>query len=213
MALSQKLKVIYINVNSIVSNNKRYELLQFLEKHEPDICLLGETKLNEDHKISFKNYELIRNDRKNSIFGGGTAILIKRNLNFEEVKINANNKNKILETTAISIKNRNSNKFHIISMYATNSNHKKEIIDELNAVLNELKQQNRETFAIIAGDFNARHTNWRDSAVNTRGALLLDWINEKSIDFKLKFYPPENPTYPTPENKFVHRYSFSRFKN
>ena len=196
MALSQVLKIVYINVNSIVSNNKRYELLQFLEKNDPDICLLGETKLNDTHKLTFKNYEFIRNDRKNAIFGGGTGILVKRNINFEEIKINANDNNKILETTAISIKNLNSNKLYIVSMYATNSNHKKVVIDELNAVLNELNQQKRETHVILAGDFNARHSSWGDSVMNTRGALLFDWLNEKSIDFKLKFYPPEAPTYP-----------------
>ena len=86
--------------------------------------------------MSFKDYTIIRNDRKNSIFGGGTAILIKRSINFEEIKLNSNATNKILETTAIQIKNQNKSKFNIISLHATNSIHKKEVITELNNVLN-----------------------------------------------------------------------------
>ena len=68
------MKIIYISVNSIVSNNRKHDLLQFLYKHNPDVCLLGEIKLNTVYKILFKNYILI----KNAIFGGGKTVLITR---------------------------------------------------------------------------------------------------------------------------------------
>ena len=39
------LKIIAVNANSIVTNERRYNLLQFTSKHNPDIILLSETKL------------------------------------------------------------------------------------------------------------------------------------------------------------------------
>lgn len=83
MAVNNNLKITYINVNSLVSNNRRFELLQFLNLHKPDVCLLGETKLNASHNLSYKDYTLVRNDRKNATFGGSTAILIKCSISFE----------------------------------------------------------------------------------------------------------------------------------
>lgn len=77
-----KLKIITINVNSIISNNKRQILNSFLNDHKPDIVLITETKLKPIYKLSFKNYKLIRADRLNKP-GGGCAILIKKKLNLK----------------------------------------------------------------------------------------------------------------------------------
>ena len=59
----------------------------FLNKYNPDICILGETKLNPSHKITFNHYTLVRNDR-----------IIKRRINFNKIK------------------NKNLKKFFILSM-------------------------------------------------------------------------------------------------
>ena len=63
------LKIISINVNFIITNERRYNLVKFLEKHKPDIAFLNETKLNKSHKITFQEYEIIRSDRLNAIQG------------------------------------------------------------------------------------------------------------------------------------------------
>ena len=99
--------------------------------------MLGETKLNHSHKLSFKDH-LIRNDLKNAVFGGGTAMLIKRDIDFEEIKLNANNINNTIETLTVKIKNKNSNNLYISSIYDTNNN-KIEVIQELNNILDELQ--------------------------------------------------------------------------
>ena len=49
------LKIIAINVNSIITNYKRYSLHKFLNTHDLDIILLSETKLNPNHKLSLEN--------------------------------------------------------------------------------------------------------------------------------------------------------------
>lgn len=74
-----------INVNSIVTYHRRFELLEFLKKHNHDIVFLSETKLIERHKLQFKNYNIIRTNRPNSIQGGGTAVVIKKYIQFEIV--------------------------------------------------------------------------------------------------------------------------------
>lgn len=40
------LKIIEINVNSLITNERRASLADFLETHNPDVVLLCETKLN-----------------------------------------------------------------------------------------------------------------------------------------------------------------------
>ena len=82
--LYKNLKIIHINVNSIISISRRYELQTFLKLHDPDIVLLNETKLNKLHKVYFNNYNMIRNDRKDAKQGGGTAILIKDIIKYEK---------------------------------------------------------------------------------------------------------------------------------
>lgn len=69
--ISKNLKIIQINVNSLISISRRYNLQQFINKHNPDILLLNETKLNSRHRLLFYNYIMIRKDRKDSKQGGG----------------------------------------------------------------------------------------------------------------------------------------------
>lgn len=52
--ISTELKIIHINVNSIIRLARRYELLNFLNKNKPDIVLLNETKLYKKHKLLFE---------------------------------------------------------------------------------------------------------------------------------------------------------------
>lgn len=65
-----ELKLLSINVNSIVANNRRYNLLNVLQKLKIDIALLSETKLKDRHKINFPNYNIIRDDRPKGSGGG-----------------------------------------------------------------------------------------------------------------------------------------------
>jgi hypothetical protein len=104
-----------INTNSIISHKKRTDLNVFLKSHNPDIVLLNETKLNNRHKIYFKNYNLIRNDRPDSTKGGGTGILIKSTHKFTIVP---NPKNlKSAECTLINLHLNNNKQIFIASIY------------------------------------------------------------------------------------------------
>ena len=100
---SRLIRLAAINVNSIVANYRRLELIQFLQDFDHDFVFLSETKLNGRYKISFKNYNLVRRDRPNSIQGGGTAILVKKGIAFEEVSLPSIDKYEILECSIIKL--------------------------------------------------------------------------------------------------------------
>lgn len=61
-----KLYITQINVNSIITNERRVTLLDFLNEHKPDVTLLSKTKLNPVHKVIFEDYTFIRRDRINA---------------------------------------------------------------------------------------------------------------------------------------------------
>ena len=52
-----KLKMILVNVDLIITNQRRNSLLNFSKIHNPDIVAISETKLNSKHKIDFKDYK------------------------------------------------------------------------------------------------------------------------------------------------------------
>lgn len=101
--ISKKLKIIEINVNSLIQISRRYDLSQFLKVHIPDIVPLNETKLNKKHKLTYERYNLIRRDRPNSNRGGGTAILVKNDIKHKVYTNNIIRSFKYLETTIIKI--------------------------------------------------------------------------------------------------------------
>lgn len=47
-----------------------------LNKKAPEMVLLCETKLKDNHRIFYKEYEIVQNNRSKLARGGGTAILI-----------------------------------------------------------------------------------------------------------------------------------------
>lgn len=189
------LKIISINVNSLITNQRRYVMLTLLNKETPDIVLLSETKLNKIHKIHFKNYSLIRQDRPNANQGGGTAILIKKPLKFKTILNDKITSFKILETTVIKIKVNNCENLFIISAYATKGN-QKEFSNEFNNLFKLLQLNKMENYYIVAGDLNAKHISWKNQVNNTRGNFLRNWLDEKRIYYKTNFYSSELPSYP-----------------
>lgn len=85
MAQESELKVMQLNINSIVSIKKRTEFEIFIKKHTPQIIMLSETKLNKIHTLNINGYTTIRNDRTKNT-GGGTAILYKNDLQCEQIQ-------------------------------------------------------------------------------------------------------------------------------
>lgn len=186
-----RLKVIAINVNSIITNARRQSLANTLKKLKPDIALISETKLNNRHHFTLADYSIVRNDRETDS-GGGTALLIKNNIKFSIIAIK--NKLKILEVSIIQIKLQKNKKLFIISAYAPRESNRN-FIDDLDIVFNELKLQDTNSWYVLAGDLNARHPLWSDTS-NHRGIYLSNWIEENEFTYRNCLYGPEKPTFP-----------------
>ncbi|KOC63578.1 RNA-directed DNA polymerase from mobile element jockey [Habropoda laboriosa] len=169
-----QLKILQINVNSIITNERRATLLDYLSKQKPDIALLSETKLNPNHKINFKDYIILRSNRPHAKQGGGTGILIRKDFSFKPIQPNSIKSNKCLETTIIEINLQNNYKLYIIAAYAT-CNYKKEFIPELKHLFEELHLNNTKNFYLLAGDLNAKHQTWGNTNINKRGISLHKW--------------------------------------
>lgn len=180
-----KLKIICINVNSIIKIDRRYNLNDFLKNNEPDIALLSETKLNKFHKPTFKNYKIIRSDRENKK-GGGCAILIKEKYNYQTFTIN---NLKYLEVTGIVITGAVSkNKIHIFSAYNKSGR------VNYSADLNTIMQLVGNNPIVLGGDLNSRDPEFGDKYTNTSGRRLYQWLTNEGLKYNVSQVPTYRPT-------------------
>lgn len=92
-----ELKIIAINVNSLVSLAKRHIFHHFLLQHKPDLVLISETRLRKHHRVFLENYNFIRNDRETA--GGGTAIAVRNGIIYSECTVSSEH----FESTAINV--------------------------------------------------------------------------------------------------------------
>ncbi|XP_046750582.1 uncharacterized protein LOC124413840 [Diprion similis] len=190
-----KLNIIAINVNSIITIQCRINLSELVAKYKPDFVLLSETKLNNRFKIAIENYSMIRNDRPNSKQGGGTAMLIKNPFEFVQITPVCLSGAKVLEASVVKLKVNNSFYSFIIAVYAPGG-HKKEFVPEIGKLFEELDSSDPSNLYILAGDLNAKHTSWQNATNNPRGVLLHKWINDNEIDLRLQLFGSLLSSYP-----------------
>ena len=157
--------------------------------------MICETKLSTRYKLQFLNYELIRTDRLNSQKGGGTAILIKRNIQFEQIFFPSSKNNKSLEYTIIKTQATNYS-LYIVALHANNLE-KKIFIDEINSLFSKLDLTNCKHYFVMAGDLNVRHSCWGDIVNKTKGTLLKNWEFNDGLLYRAKIIPPAIPTFPS----------------
>lgn len=189
-----KLKLLAINVNSIVANQRRASLTNTLKLQNPDVVFLSETKLKPNHVISFKNYKIIRSDRADRD-GGGTAIIIKKGIPFSKVNIIISQERSILEFTVVKIKAKTNTYLYLIACYAPCGT-QKEFIPDLSKLFEKLKLDREQNFFIMAGDLNAKHTAWLNAGNNPRGISLDKWLVNNEHRYRLKLYCTQFPSYP-----------------
>lgn len=192
---NKQVNIISINVDSIVSNKKRYNLFDLMDNFRPDVILLNETKLNNRHRIEFKNYNIVRNDRENNKGGGGTAILISSKFKFVKVNLKSEHIIKCLETTIIKLKINNNQNLFIISAYAS-GNVEGNLGHDLNTLASDLKPHDRQNRYVLAGDLNAKHEDWLNHSNNVRGMQLKDWVNINDTRFRTILVGPSKTTFP-----------------
>lgn len=192
----KKLNIIEINVNSLIKLNRRYDLCSFLNKYNPDLVLLNETKLNVRHKITFEDYNLIRNDRVNAKRGGGTAILIKNGIKYNNYTNKTINSFKFLEVCIIKLPLPSNKTLYVISAYYPSGNNCSHFKNEFLQLFESLNLQNPNFLYILAGDLNCKHSDWGNTNCNTKGNLLKEWLSNNEIRFRTSIYASVSPSYP-----------------
>lgn len=191
----RNLKIITVNVNSIIHHQRRASLINMIKKEKPNIILLNETKLNAFHKIKILDYNIIRKDRTGNKTNGGIAILINKPIKYEIINLTSSNNNQILENLSIKIKLKNNNNLIVTSVYAPGRSHKL-FEQEFIKLFQTLELDKSNNYYIIAGDLNAKHKAWKNNENNTRGNFLNNWIHENDIKYKIKLYGTDIPTFP-----------------
>lgn len=174
-----------MNWNARSIKNKTHELEEELKTNNIDIVAITETHLDKKHKLKIKGYDIYRKDRNSD--GGGSAVLIKKNIKHEEfiltgvrTEINAMCVKVYTDTTPL----------YFVSVYIppdvslTNSD-----------ILNILAIDNN-TF--IVGDLNCRHPAWNCNKSNKNGRLL-NHIQLQNPNIKI--YAPDEPTYYPTNNR------------
>lgn len=193
---TNSLKIIHINVNSIIKISRRYELQNFLSNNNPDIVLLNETKLNPRYNLCFNGYKMIRKDRFGSKKGGGTAVLIKNCIKYNNYENQITNSLDQLETCIIKIPLNHNKTLFIISAYYPAGSNSSNLKTELYKTFNSMHLQDLNNYYILAGDLNCKHSNWGNQTNNSKGNILKKWLEDYEIEFKCKLYASTYPSYP-----------------
>lgn len=80
------LKIVQWNLCSFFAQNNHLRLL--INKHQPDIIALQETRFKNNQHINIKNYNCIFKNRNSA--SGGVAIYIKSNISTQTIVLNTN---------------------------------------------------------------------------------------------------------------------------
>lgn len=180
------LRIITWNANGLIQ--RAHELEIFLRTNNVDIALISETHFTNKNYIRIKGYSAYWTTHPSERARGGTAILIKQNIqHFQQEEI----RELYIEVTIIAIQY-NGAELNIGAAYCpprhslTNS--------QYTDIFNRLGPR-----FIIGGDFNVKHTAWGSRLITPgKGSELLSAINNSNCEF----HSSCKPTYwPTDNNK------------
>lgn len=104
-----------------------------------------------------------------------------------------------MENTIIKIKLKTNTYLVLIAAYAPCGN-QKEFTPELNNLFRQLQLENEKNYYILAGDLNAKHTNWLNKENNPRGISLNKWLVSNEFKYRTKLYCTQFPSYPLGES-------------
>lgn len=76
-----RLNIMHFNVRGLLGKKALFD--KILQKYKPDICCINEVKTK--RKLVFSGYNIERKDRPTHKVGGGVMILIKKDIEYENV--------------------------------------------------------------------------------------------------------------------------------
>ena len=156
--------IVHININGLFG--RRTELIHYLNECEPHFVTVNETKLREQTKMRIPNYHIIRRDRATN--GGGVAILIRKDVKFNEIDTSEFNE----EFLAISFESQRK-KIGLATIY--NPPGHSPNIENFKYIKNKFP------LAIFMGDFNCKHAYFGCKKANKEGDILFNIIEELDL--------------------------------
>lgn len=159
------LKVIFINVNSIVSRRRRHYLQLFVERHRPDVLLIAEHRLSGRHRFLLRGYTVYRQDRTGRR-GGGTAVCLTERLRGERLMADLGD----IEGTIVRVRGIDGGHVTVLSLYLRPQDTLR--MADLDALYDAVGSGE----VIIGADLNAKHTHWGGTVVNPSGRILYEWL-------------------------------------
>lgn len=182
---NENIKIIQVNINSVVSKLKRHELAEFIRINKPHVILISETHLKNHHKITIDGYNLFRVDRTESKCGG-VAIAVANWIECEFIDM----KNKIcsIECCTIKIKMSNNKNLYFCAIY------RKPTIKIEKKDLNAIFDVEKNAEYIVGGDFNAKSPIWGGNVWCSNGRVIHEWMEAYANKYKVKIKATNNPT-------------------
>jgi hypothetical protein len=150
------LRLAYWNADGVRS--RKLELEQFLSEHGVDICLLNEMHLESGGALRSANYVCHRTDCPTR--GGSTAILVRRGIDHYAVPVSGLQH---LEATAIQLVLA-TRPVKLVAAYLSPTRP---------LIVSDLSECLIGGFPVLmAGDLNAKHTDWNYRLTTARGSFL-----------------------------------------
>jgi exonuclease III len=183
-----------INCNSILASDRAAYFKLLTSRHNPDVILGCESKIDDGVTTSQafpENYKTYRGDRK--VGGGGVFVCIKDDLVCDEAPTFHTDCELVWATLQFT----NSKTLYIGSFYRPPSS-KKEVIDNLALSVGNIfaKHKNRRPHIILGGDFNLGDIDWKlDPPCLTNPQTKAE--HEHLLDFLADFGLTQHITEPT----------------
>lgn len=172
VATIKGLNLFYTNARSIIK--KRSELLAYVTTEQPDIISITETWLNTSDKhliseVNIPGYNTFLNCRENKR-GGGVILYVKNSISAIEIeKVNRPGYESVYVKLKVNRKN-----LIVATIYRPPKTTK--VNDKL--LYNELEAIIKTKTALICGDFNLPHIDWKLLTSDTEGSRLLKLMDK-----------------------------------
>lgn len=158
------IRITSYNSRGIATHHRLAEIDKYLQDYRPEVLCVQETFLNPTIKVNIPGYRSVRKDRPTH--GGGVIIFIKNDIQCFEFK--HSRVFKCIEVISVQLA-------ILVNGVVSNIVLSNVYMPRANRFLRpDIKNLLKINNHIIAGDFNAIHSNWSEGIENVAGRLLVD---------------------------------------
>lgn len=164
--VDKNIQVIQWNIRSIITN--RDTLINIIKDLNPDIISVNETWLKKDNNFYLRNYNILRDDRRDGY--GGVAFIIRNNIVFKQIHLPIRNVPRNFQFLIIEI-----GTLSIINVY--NPPNQTLNLGVLETILSSMSTNN----ILLLGDFNGHHPLWGSDVTNNNGVIFSEFVSNTDL--------------------------------